>query len=50
MNLHDQGKATPNLITTCLQENMTKHLLSMTNHDYMKKKANAIIDEDIGKE
>ena len=50
MNVHDQAKATPKLIANYLQDNTTRQYQSMTQHKYLTKIANAIIDDGTGKE
>ena len=48
--VHEQVKATPQLIDNCLKYNMIRHPRTMTQHDYITKMANAIIDDYTVKE
>ena len=47
-NVHNQVKDTPHLIANCRQEILARNDQLGTQHDYLTKMANAIIDEDIG--
>ena len=44
MNLHEQMKDTPQLINTCIQENLVKQPQSMTHNEYLTQMSNEIID------
>ena len=50
MNLREQVKATPQVIEKFIMDNANILSKTMTHHDYPKKIANAIIDDDTGKE
>ena len=45
-NIHNQAKYTPHLIDNCIQENVTRKSQPITQHDYLTKIANTIIDKD----
>ena len=50
MNVHNKVNSTLQFIDKCLQGNITRKSQSMTQHKYLTKMANAIIDENTGKE
>ena len=45
-NIHNPVKDRPHLIANYLQENVTRIAQPVTQHDYMNKMANAVIEED----
>ena len=47
-NIQTQVKYTPQLIANCLQENVTRNNQLVTQHDYLIKTANPVIDEEKG--
>ena len=50
MHIYEEVKTTPQGIDNCLKENACKLPKTMTQHDYLTNMANAIIDDDTGKE
>ena len=50
MNIHEQVKNTPQVIEKYLKENVCKLPQKMTHHSYLTHMANAIIDNDTGKD
>ena len=46
INVHKQVKDTQQLINTFIQENMTEHSQSTTQHKYLTQMVNEIIVED----
>ena len=50
INVHEQVKATQQLIDNRIQDNIIWHPITMTQHDYPTEMANAIIGDDTGKE
>ena len=50
MNIYEQVRITPQFIDNCLKDNICKLPKTMTHHDYITNMANAIIDDDTGKE
>ena len=49
MNIHEQVKSTSQVIDNCLKENLSRLLITITQHDYLTRTANAIINDDTGK-
>ena len=49
MNIHEQVKTTPQVIFNCLKDNSFKLPKTMTQHHYITKMYNSIIDDDTGK-
>ena len=47
-NVHNQVKDTPQLIYNFIQENLERNAQPVTQIDYLTKRANAVIYEDIG--
>ena len=50
MNIHEQVKATPKVIDNCLKDNETRLPTKIKHNNYPTNMANAIIDNDTGKE
>ena len=50
MNIHEQVKAKTKVIDNCLKKNSIRLPKTITQHNYITKMANMIIDVDKGKE
>ena len=50
MNIHEQVKATLQVIYNCLKYNTSRMPKTMTKHNYLTNMANAIVDDETGKE
>ena len=50
MNIHEQFKVTHQLIYKFIHDNIILHSRTITQHTYLTKTANTIIDKDTGKE